>query len=287
MRQKKKSFFIPVAVVQTFFPIHRATKLFIVYRKFNFPIVDEMALWDGSETTRVQVTLRGQRFESTVGVLGSFCRLFRTFFRTLRVHADQDAKACLTSSFSSTAAAPLREVFFRDGAWFIDFTVRKDEAPSEEDLSMELQNEFAGALFVYMRKLHAAGFGISLQEQSDSDALSSVTQQQGLEKGVKWASRWNEMGYEQQRGLAAVINTFGLEALQKEGFGKPSAEPALETAADEKADGGMTALAMQYAANKQREAIMNDDFLEMPAQGCATCGTSGHDTASCPYGKGQ
>ena len=241
--------------------------------------------WDGSETTRVQITLRGQRFESTVGTLSSFCTLFRTFFGNTEgaVEQREDSKCALIRSFKEGMTVPLRDVAYRDGTWFIDFTVRKDEDPTEELIRNELQPEFAGALFVYMRKLYAAGFGVPLAKER---SISDVTRQEALDKGVRWASRWQEMGYEQQRGLSAVINAFGLEVLRREGFGTPSAEPAASVAAAEEENAevdGAAAMALQYAANKQREAIMGDDLLEMPSQGCAKCGTSGHETSACPY----
>ena len=75
-----------------------------------------------------------------------------------------------------------------------------------------------------------------------------------LRKG-KITFRWKELSYHQQLVFTGHIGFFGV-AKYAEGYSVPAAE-------------------------KPEMAALVDDDLEMPAAGCAWCGTSAHSTETC------
>ncbi|CUG93184.1 Hypothetical protein, putative [Bodo saltans] len=317
---------------------------------------------------RVQIRMRGVRFETSVDVLSTYSRTYQRMFDLWRndsdlrdsvlalfdpkrrvnneASSDEDndarisveATSILGKAFTEVClppdapfSPPIRQATLRvhpatskvppvDDTglyWFWDFSVLKDDPststtgfwdfsvlkddPSTSTTSSkfgavtapknELQPEFAGTIFVFLRKLYQQRQ--QQQQQGEGEAPTEPP------KPVKFTARWNEMPFDQQRSLCDVVNILDIQVLKELGYGVPTADPSagdgyVANGGDPAAgDTNMVDKALEYLAiqrnihNPQGTALphpsTDDDTLEMPASGCAKCGTSGHPTESCPY----
>jgi hypothetical protein len=296
---------------------------------------------------RVQIRMRGVRFETTVDVLSMYSGTYRRFFDEWRSDSalrdsilavvdpskrkeestiDADAIAEATTAvlgkvFTSMCIPvdapfhpPIRQATLLMHSatskvpaldstglfWFWDFSVLKDESLPEAAATTsgkfgavtspknELQPEFTGLIFVFLRKSYQ-------QRQQQGDAAVA-----GPPKPIKFCARWDEMPYDQQRSLCDVVNVLDITLLKDMGYGVPTADPAagdgyVDNGGDPAAavDTTMVDKALEYLAIQRNihnpqgttrpHPSTEDDTLEMPATGCAKCGTSGHPTESCPF----
>lgn len=138
-----------------------------------------------------------------------------------------------------------------------------------------LQPDFAGVLFVFVRRLHAG-------------------------RDPSFPVRWAELDYTQQVRLAQLVRALGVVPLANDYVLPTAAAAASPTAAGEEEGGGgapatMLEKAAEYARiveeQQQQPAVvvdrmqgaLDDEMLPPPSQGCYKCGLAGHDAMDCPY----
>ena len=232
---------------------------------------------------RLQLRIRGQRFEAAVDVLTSTCTAFRVYF-TQAALAPSDAalpalELYLPGELPTTMYPVTLDVAKK---LFLVDVAKASGAGGCSSSNGGLDPEFVGVVLVYLRNF-------------------AKKQQQ-----ARLSARWDEMPYDQQRSFATVVTAFGVEPLLP-AHGTPTAMPggpAAVTVSDAAMLHGGRSLvdvANEYAAGKQQlqgaedghggaplaagqpHPSEHDDDLVMPAAGCFKCGVSGHDAAVCPH----
>ncbi|EKG02201.1 hypothetical protein TCSYLVIO_006783 [Trypanosoma cruzi] len=258
---------------------------------------------------RVQLVVRGRRFESNVEILSAYCFLFRSFFH--------EAFAKITTS---------NGVKGEKDDWWVCYEVARRtlqvclQRPVHDDLvvdvtSIELDREASmwrfvytaetlapedvGVVFVYIRKL----FCWSQQQQKQLQEGQTEWQQE-----PQLPIRWEEMPYDTQLAMARVVCTFGVESLVGR-FDRPTASLnnyGKSTKADpvslrEKAElyarqrlQQERSVACGATQEKSTEATLErgkdrfhyaiaDEDLVLETKACSRCGITGHADVDCPH----
>jgi hypothetical protein len=240
---------------------------------------------------RVQLRVQGQRFESSVKILETYCASFRTYFENLRQLGSIIREPALVPPFllhvpgasggGAAAEAVECSVALDGDRKLLLVNVAPPVAASDDSAVAGVTNssssklksldpEFLGAILVYLRKLSAA--------KTASDARLTVV--------------WSEMPHDQQRSFAAWVAALGVEPLEAMGYGAPTTPPGAPGASpteDAMLHGGraLVDVAREYVAARcgapPPHPSTTDDGLAMPAAGCFRCGMSGHDAHACPH----
>ncbi|KEG11354.1 hypothetical protein DQ04_02711010 [Trypanosoma grayi] len=252
---------------------------------------------------RVQVVVRGQRFESTVEVLSRYCVLFRSFFRDALARLDRGNCSSGSSSGESNwklcydAAAREVDACLHRPAAEDGMAVAAASVEWSNDGSMwrfvytatALAPEDVGVVLVYIRKL------FRWSQQTEPTAPQP-----------QLPVRWDEMPHDAQLALARVVCTFGVEPLIGL-YDHPTAQPGSNSTEDdstmkagaggfllrEKAEAyirerlmqeppnGAVAGAAESAGNGVHPSVDDDDLL-LETAACSKCGVTGHTDAACP-----
>ncbi|ESL08845.1 hypothetical protein TRSC58_03446 [Trypanosoma rangeli SC58] len=255
-----------------------------------------------SQAERVQVVVRGQRFESTVEILSAYCVFFRCFFREAREKltvsndvegVDDDWWACHAAATRALQQYLQRPV--KDGESVVCVaSIEFDRATSRWRFvytAKTLALEDVGVVLVYIRKL-----------------FRWSQQQQDQEREPRLPIRWDEMTYDAQLALARVVCSFGVEPLVGR-FDIPTAplghgagtkaDPVLlrhmaeaymqeRLQREESLDAGA---AQEEAAetatgaggdSRLRQDLESDDLV-LAAAACSRCGITGHTDVDCPH----
>ncbi|RNF00676.1 uncharacterized protein Tco025E_08750 [Trypanosoma conorhini] len=258
------------------------------------------------QAQRVQVVVRGQRFESTVETLSAYCLFFRGFFRKARAKlaATDDAEGVGDDDWWSCHAAATRTLEehlqwpVEEGALVVGAaSVALDRAAPMWRFvytAEGLAPEDVGVVFVYLRKL----FRWSREGQ-------------GEQREPQLPIRWDEMPYDAQLAMARVVCSFGVEPLlgrfdrptaARGGVTSTEADPvSLRQMAEAYAqarlrhDGSLEAGAAQAEApaaaaaaeagggggSRWQDAIEDEDLV-LAAAACSRCGVTGHADVDCP-----
>ncbi|SCU66297.1 uncharacterized protein TEOVI_000718400 [Trypanosoma equiperdum] len=271
---------------------------------------------------RVQVVVRGQRFESTVEVLSSSCALFRCFFRGVadRLKGDGERNND-TSAYSfidcqtcyTRAATEVNALFNSNKGSTVDMMADVAQVEWKEDCCMwrfvytdkKMVPEDVGVVFVYIRKLFHWN--------------SNGAEEQQRQPPPKFPVRWDEMPYDAQLTMARVVCTFGVEPLQH-CHGRPTALPDSSGKTNdvahthnqgpngehsgqnngregeqatpwEKAEAYLRSRAEQERARTEANAdavrgqhpSVDDEDLVLVTVACSRCGVTGHTDHNCRY----
>jgi hypothetical protein len=245
---------------------------------------------------RVQLRIRGQRFESAASTLVALCTEFRTYFDQLSQAAMDSSdplpllemRLCDNTMPATSISCPV--VLDKDKKLFqIEVASTTVQETGQESVDVPsvpqaaaatrgcgaLDAEFVGVILVYLRNY--------VKKQGEA----------------RLTARWDEMPFDQQRSFARVVNAFGVEPLQPQ-YGTPTAAPGAPVAgASDVAmlHGGrsLVDVAREYVAERasvsaagsatsagdQEHPSVADEDLLMPASACYRCGVSGHDAAAC------
>nr|CCC95867.1 unnamed protein product [Trypanosoma congolense IL3000] len=169
---------------------------------------------------RVQVVVRGRRFESTVEILSDSCVLFRSFFNLVEAslklaetevgstpnHDTVDCQSAYAIAANETVDKCCKAAgAANDGGLGEDAAVELSEVGWDAKGNMwrfvytdkRLAPEDVGVVFVYVRKMFRwrSGGGNGHQQQPE------------------FPVRWSEMPYDAQLSMSRVVCTFGVEPL--------------------------------------------------------------------------
>ncbi|RNF10902.1 hypothetical protein TraAM80_01286 [Trypanosoma rangeli] len=256
-----------------------------------------------SQAERVQVVVRGQRFESTVEILSAYCVFFRSFFREARGKltasndvegVDDDWWAChaaATRTLGKYLQRPVKDGELLVGVASIEF----DRAASRWRFvytAKTLAPEDVGVVLVYVRKL-----------------FRWSQQQQDQEREPQLPIRWDEMTYDAQLALARVVCSFGVEPLVGR-FDFPTAplshgagteadpvllrhmaeayvrerlqrEESLDAGAAQEGAAAAKTATGAGGGSRWRHDVEGDDLV-LAAAACSRCGITGHTDVDCP-----
>ncbi|EKF30645.1 hypothetical protein MOQ_005543 [Trypanosoma cruzi marinkellei] len=258
---------------------------------------------------RVQLVVRGRRFESNVEILSAYCLLFRSFFH--------EAFAKITTS---------NDVKGENDDWWVCYEVARRtllvylQRPIHDDMVVDVTSieldlkasmwrfvytaetlapEDVGVVFVYIRKL----FRWNQQQQKQLQEGQTEWKQE-----PQLPIRWEEMPCDAQLAMARVVCTFGVEPLVGR-FDRPTAPHSNNGKSTEADPVSLREKAEVYARQRLQQersvacgaekeepteatlekgrdrfqyAIADEDLV-LETTACSRCGITGHADANCPH----